>query len=155
MSGPNIRLATVGDAASLLQLDTNIFGASSYSEAQWLTELATPSAMPLIAEQQQPSAQSVGFLSASLVGDDLEIRKIGVIASERRSGIAGRLLRESAERAVELLPPAARCLIDVAVDNLPALAFYNALGFTQLVLRKRYYASGADAIVMQKILSGV
>jgi [ribosomal protein S18]-alanine N-acetyltransferase len=155
LSIPHIRSATVADLATFLRLDSDIFALSAYSEGQWLSEFAADSAMLLIAEIERVHLQGIGFLSGNLVGDDFEIRKIGVMATERRLGIARHLLHTAAQNAVRLLPPTARCLIDVAVDNEPALALYNSFGFTQMALRKRYYSSGVDAIVMEKILSGV
>ena len=52
-------------------------------------------------------------------------------------------------------PALHRCLIDVAADNSTAIAFYARQGFVEIARRRKYYAHGADAIVMEKILSVV
>ncbi len=150
-----IRPATTADLALLVRLDAEIFEVAGYSEAQWQSELNSSGAMQYIAGVKGDASTALGFLAGSLAGDDFEIRKIGVIAAGRRHGVARQLLQAAAAAAVLLLPRSARCLIDVAEDNLPALAFYENLGFTKVARRKRYYANGAHAIVMEKILSGL
>lgn len=90
-----------------------------------------------------------------MAGDDLEIRKIGVVAGARRRGIAGELLAAVFARMHGIYPTLRRCLIDVAVDNSTAIAFYARQGFTEIARRRKYYSHGTDAIVMEKILSGV
>lgn len=94
-------------------------------------------------------------MSAALAGDELEIRKIGVIAGSRRRGIAGELLAEVIGRMHGVYPTLRRCLIDVAADNSTAIAFYLRHGFKEIARRRKYYAHGADAIIMEKILSVV
>ena len=42
--------------------------------------------------------------------------------------------------------------LEVASDNVPALKLYEKLGFERIGLRKKYYKSGADALVMRRIL---
>ena len=44
---------------------------------------------------------------------------------------------------------AKRMLLEVRVDNVPALALYNRFGFKKMGLRKRYYQpEGVDAYTM-------
>lgn len=105
--------------------------------------------------QKTASGEAEAFVSAALAGDELEIRKIGVIAGSRRRGIAGQLLAEVIDRMHGVYPTLRRCLIDVAADNGTAIAFYLRQGFSEIARRRKYYAHGADAIVMEKILSGV
>lgn len=87
--------------------------------------------------------RALGYISVSSTGDDLEIRKIAVEKESRRTGIAQQLFQSAC-------PASVRILIDVAGDNESALAFYRALGFSEQHRRRKYYASGADAIVMER-----
>jgi ribosomal-protein-alanine N-acetyltransferase len=43
--------------------------------------------------------------------------------------------------------------LEVAGDNAAALALYAAAGFEAIGLRKGYYATGADAVVMRRTLN--
>ena len=80
-------------------------------------------------------------------GDDAEIMTIGVGRPYQRQGIAAALLETlivSARRQ-----GAKRMLLEVRVDNVPALALYERFGFTRMGLRKRYYQpEGIDAYTM-------
>lgn len=96
-------------------------------------------------------SDACGFISGDAAGDTLEIRKLGVLAEKRRQGIAGQLLRDLLARH----PSCRRCLVDVAAGNLPAQAFYQKHGFCQIARRKNYYATGDDALVLEKILCTV
>lgn len=131
--------ASAADIPVLVQLDRDIFPESAYSQEGWAQEL--DAAMVFVSSAAE---KPVGFISVSRAGDDLEIRKIGVLATERRAGIAGNLLGVAA-RAVA---GAQRILIDVAADNLAGIAFYRKSGFTEIARRRNYYPGGADAIVM-------
>lgn len=91
----------------------------------------------------------VGFLSATQTADEWEIRKIGVLPGLRQQGIARQLLAELLAK----IPTKPRCLLEVSVANKTAILFYQALGFSEIHRRRRYYADGSDAIVMEKILS--
>lgn len=80
-------------------------------------------------------------------GDDLEIKKIGVMAAFRRQGIARRLFAQAlagADAGVQ------RGLLDVSSANETAIRFYEQLGFRELLRRKKYYRDGSDALVMAR-----
>jgi ribosomal-protein-alanine N-acetyltransferase len=47
-----------------------------------------------------------------------------------------------------------RVLLEVREDNVAALAFYAARGFTELARRPRYYRDGATAVVLELPLTG-
>ena len=121
---------------------------------QWRDELESAATRVVVAESDN-NGEAEGFVSAALAGDEFEIRKIGVIAPARRRGIARTLLAQVFNRMQAENPTLQRCLIDVAADNGTAIAFYSTQGFTEIARRRKYYAHGADAIVMEKILSGV
>lgn len=127
------------DIALLVALDQAIFPQSAYSHEGWGEEIQA--AMVYIALTADTAA---GFISLAWAGDDIEIRKIGVLAGRRRAGIARSLL----QCAWQGVTGAQRILIDVAADNEAGIAFYSKYGFTEIARRKRYYPHGADAVVM-------
>ena len=80
-------------------------------------------------------------------GDDAEIMTIGVGRRFQRQGIAASLMEALIARARE--QGAKRMLLEVRVDNTPALALYKRFGFAKMGLRKRYYQpEGIDAYTM-------
>ena len=133
----NIRPAQADDIAVLCDLDRLIFGANAYNKEQWVTELGNSARQIFLA------AQNRGFITVQSSGDDHEIIKIGVLREYRRQGIARRLIQQSTDAAK-------RCLIDVAADNRAAIQFYQALGFREIARRRKYYANGSDAVIMEK-----
>jgi ribosomal protein S18 acetylase RimI-like enzyme len=128
------------DAPEIAALDFSIFGESAYSIESWKNEIANAAGKVLVAKRGE---QRVAFVSALRGGDDLEIRKIGVISELRRQGIARHLIRHILTDEKVL-----RCLIDVSAGNDSGILFYQSLGFRELARRKKYYADGSDAIVM-------
>jgi ribosomal protein S18 acetylase RimI-like enzyme len=91
-----------------------------------------------------------GFLSAGIAGDDLEIRKIGVLPAYRRLGLGRQLLRHAMNHAPS---GSRRCLIEVSSANSTGLVFYQKLGFAEIGRRSNYYSDNTAAILMEKILS--
>jgi ribosomal-protein-alanine N-acetyltransferase len=44
--------------------------------------------------------------------------------------------------------------LEVAVNNLPALAFYKKHGYSVIKSLRRYYPGGLDGLLMRKQLAG-
>ncbi|MBN8222603.1 MAG: GNAT family N-acetyltransferase [Spirochaetes bacterium] len=139
-----IRRAEISDAGVLATLDALIFAAAAYSYASWRDEIANPAGEVLLGES---TGQAVAFLSLLRSGEECEIRKIGVSPEVRRQGIARRLIEYSLPADKKH-----RCLIDVSDKNAGGVAFYQSLGFRELTRRKKYYADGSDAIVMERTI---
>jgi ribosomal-protein-alanine N-acetyltransferase len=87
---------------------------------------------------------------ASVVADVAELQRISVDTGRRRAGLATRLL--GAVEGVARGGGAERLLLEVREDNEGALAFYAARGFTEIARRRRYYADGATAVVLELAL---
>ena len=89
-----------------------------------------------------------GFLVWRQIADEAEILSLGVAPAFRRIGIARMLLAGLHEwsRASGMV----RTVLDVAADNCAALALYERHGYHEIGRRRRYYRSGADAIVMAR-----
>jgi ribosomal-protein-alanine N-acetyltransferase len=108
--------------------------------------LAMPGAFGFLAlaEDGAPS----GFLVALAVAGNCEILALGVRPGWRRHGVAGALLKRLLA-AVEGITPVV--LLEVAEDNLAALALYTAAGFARVGRRPAYYrrAGGAPVAALQ------
>jgi len=87
-------------------------------------------------------------------GTSADIISVGTDPTAQRAGIASRLLalalQELGNEGVQ------EVILEVAVDNIAALALYGAAAFTEVARRKGYYrrpGGAVDAIVMRRHLA--
>ena len=133
-----IRAATGGDAAGVLALEVELFGADAWSELTVLDTLAR--GRVLVAEDEL----LLGYVVLADAGDVADLERIGVRRDHQRAGLASALL----DAALRDAKPD-RVLLEVRADNEPALAFYTRAGFAEIDRRRRYYRDGTDAIVLE------
>jgi [ribosomal protein S18]-alanine N-acetyltransferase len=90
-----------------------------------------------------------GFLIVTRVLDEAEVIVIAVLPSARKTGLAEALIAASmgtlAQQGIK------RMFLEVAQDNAAARSLYDKLGFSQIGLRKAYYAR-PNAIVMDALV---
>ncbi|MTD55015.1 GNAT family N-acetyltransferase [Amycolatopsis pithecellobii] len=72
---------------------------------------------------------TAGAVRAAVVGELLHISRLAVRPAHRRRGLARALMSAAGSWAARR--GAARCVLQVSVDNAPALALYERLGFTE------------------------
>ena len=96
-----------------------------------------------------------GFAFALDLRGECEILSLGVLPERRREGL-GMALLDSV--CVEARRRSAECVVlEVAVDNIAALALYAARGFIPAGRRGNYYrrvGHSADALVLRLALAG-
>jgi ribosomal-protein-alanine N-acetyltransferase len=89
------------------------------------------------------------MLLARVAADEAEILTLAVTPALRRQGRGRALLeaamRLAAERATSLF-------LEVSAGNLAAQGLYFGAGFREVGRRRRYYADGADALVLRREL---
>ena len=90
----------------------------------------------------------VGFITASLGYDDVDIESVFVLPDYRKNGVAKELLKSIQEKIKQLNKD--RILLEVKESNTPAINLYKSFGYEKISVRKKYYADGTSAIVMQK-----
>lgn len=106
----------------------------------------------IVAERAvQETSAVAGFIVAEAnrrgVG---HIITIDVLPTSRRGGLGSKLLAAAEERI-----RAAHChtvVLETAVDNAGALAFYKRHQYSVLKTIPRYYSNGVDALVLEKDL---
>lgn len=138
-----LRAARGEDAGDLGALHAAAF-ASPWSRADLADMLASPGAFALLAEGE-------GFILCRAIAGEAEILTLAVAPAARRRG-TGRALVEAAAGVAGTLG-AETLFLEVAHDNAAALALYDAAGFSRVGLRRGYYATGADAVVMRRALN--
>ncbi len=112
-----------------------------------------PDGMP--AESSQPESHHfagiLGFILAEAgrrgVG---HIISIDVLPESRRLGIGSRLLSTAEERLRTAL--CHTVVLETAVDNVSALAFYKRHHYSVVKIVPRYYSNGVDAFLLEKSL---
>ncbi len=158
MTGDNVEISAAGieSVALLAALHGSSFahsGAEPWSEASTRALLAVPGMLALVAAGAPPAArQPCGLAVARCGPGDAEILALGVLPQCQRQGIATRLmaalLRLLAATAIRTI------MLEVAVDNRPARAFYTIHGFSEVGLRRAYYrrlpGSAIDALVLAR-----
>ncbi len=91
-----------------------------------------------------------GLVLARMAADEAEVLTIGVAPDTRRRGHGAALLRGAL--AAARARGAGAMFLEVAAGNAPALALYAREGFAEVGRRRRYYADGADALVLRRDL---
>jgi ribosomal-protein-alanine N-acetyltransferase len=134
----------------VMQAEHELFGAESWSEASFWSELAQPDTRHYVVavDAAQPAADLfVGYAGLAVFGAEAHVLVLGVRADQQRRGIGTALLRDLLATAADR--GAGTVLLDVRVDNPAAQRLYARHGFVPTGIRKRYYQpSGTDAMVM-------
>ena len=147
--GAAIRQYEGKDFAALHKLDQACFPPGiAYSKFSLQYFLNLPAADCLVAEFGN---RIVGFILAETNPPLAHIITLDVAESHRRSGLGSSLLMEMEKhfrfhgvRAV---------LLETAVHNEPAIAFWRKHGYREEAVLKRYYLGKLDAYEMRKILA--
>ena len=93
----------------------------------------------------------VGYAGAWLVAGDADITNVAVIPEKRGQGIAQKLLSELFSRLLENAGEIVR--LEVRRSNENAKKLYEKLGFSEIAVRKNYYADPKeDALIYEKNL---
>ncbi|MBL6456055.1 GNAT family N-acetyltransferase [Belnapia sp. T6] len=140
-----MRPAGPDDAAALAALHAAAFPPT---EAWGPDAMALMLGMPGAFGLWEPGA---GLVLARAVADEAEILTLAVAPARRRQGSGAELLAGAMQGAI--LRGAAAMFLEVAEGNAAALALYRAAGFAEVGRRRRYYADGADALVLRRDLS--
>ncbi|HLI21539.1 MAG TPA: GNAT family N-acetyltransferase [Stellaceae bacterium] len=127
--------AREADLARLSELHATCFPDDAWNSSALATVLAMPGAdgRVVLAAEGAP----LGLVLDQCLGADGEILTLGVAPAARRQGLARALLNDLIRRA--RAARVQRLLLEVAADNLAALALYRSFGFTRLGTRRHYY----------------
>ena len=131
----------------LIGLDTELFGAESWSDRLFWSELGqTDTRCYLVALDGD---ELVGYAGLCDYPDEAFVQTMAVAPSHQRAGLGARLLLALLAEAERRRQPTVR--LEVRADNLPAQALYARHGFTRTGVRRGYYQpSGTDAWVMTR-----
>ena len=136
--------ATPQHAAALAALHALAFApAERWDAAAFAVQLALPGVVGFV-------LADAGFVLARVAADEAEILTLAVVPAARRAGLGAALLR-AAETAAHAAG-GTKMFLEVAPGNTAARALYGAAGYAEAGRRRRYYADGADALVLARPL---
>ena len=139
----------LSDAEAAAALEAACFAGAAHTPwtaAQFLEELSPAAAVPRSWWVAHDDGELIGIAGGMIVDCDVQILDVAVAPARRRAGIARRLLAHVSYDAQMLGCTTAS--LEVEAGNGPARRLYAALGFTEAGVRRNYYGSGADAVVM-------
>lgn len=143
-----IRRATHADLAAILDIEKSC-STVTWSAGAFQGELMQESNINFVAEVQDGNL--AGFLFAMVAADEAHINTVAVAPLYRRQGIATRLIKTLAQKA--LGRGVGTLYLEVRSRNSQAMSLYTKLGFDVRWIRKKYYANTEeDAVVMSKSL---
>lgn len=148
----HLRPLRSSDFDRVLFLERELFGPGAWTYGMLADELAGYGRWYIVATVDEPGAIGpepvVGYAGLWFDGDVAQVMTIGVATEFQRCGVGRMLLDRLIERARALR--ASAVLLEVRVDNDPALAMYRRFGFEVLTVRKRYYQpENKDAYTMR------
>ncbi len=146
MITPQVSILTAreADLPALLALEeTGFEPGERWSERSWLGEILGDNRRTLVARTHQV----VGAVSLQLMGNGSDLHRLVVAPSARRQGI-GRALVSAGLEAIRHLG-ARSVILEVRIDNDPAIKLYQELGFEQLAARENYYGPGQHALILK------
>ena len=145
----SIRPAVIDDLAFVRALDAEAFGVQAWGDLS-LTEIVEgkwPTGHLLVAEADD---QLLGYALLSVVLDDAELQQIA-IRSDRRGQKWGATLLDNVHTWL-IDREVARIVLEVRVDNLPAIGLYERAGYHRVAQRAGYYNDGTDALIYDRQL---
>lgn len=94
-----------------------------------------------------------GFVITRMAADEAEILTVAVDIPQRGQGL-GRMLMEAAAARARAFG-AVSLFLEVADDNLPAIALYERLGFITVGMRPGYYKRGPARVAARTMRLGL
>jgi len=146
-NGITIRPMVEADIPWVAEQEKRIFSdpwpASAFKESMQMSQV-----LNILAADRHK--RPCGYLCAQVVVDEVQIHNVAVLPDYRRLGIGSRLLQEAETFAQE--HGAVCSILEVRIDNEPAIAMYKQLGYERIGRRRNYYRSPVcDALVLFKI----
>ena len=141
------RSANAQDIPVMVSLDKQLFPYSPWSTGQYREEISAPTRHFIVALDDAQNI--IGYAGVFAPGGTAaDILTVGVIPEHRGQGIAKALMTLLTEWSKTQGSNA--MMLEVKIDNLEAISLYESLGYMKLNIRKDYFGSGLDALVMRK-----
>lgn len=141
-----VRPLTAADLPALERMEAELFGPAAWSTQSLADEIVGPGRTYVGAVVGD--GRLVGYAGLWFDGYDAQVMTVGTDGAYQGRGIARRMLTVLLDHARTV--GAAAVLLEVRVDNDPAMHLYETLGFARLGRRRAYYQPGdVDAWTMR------
>ena len=138
------------DIPVLVSLDKDLFPYSPWSAGQYREEISAPTRLFVVALDDASSV--IGYAGVFAPGGaEADVLTVGVVPQHRGQGIARSLMARITQWAID--QGSIAMMLEVKTDNAAAIGLYESLGYSKLNIRKDYFGSGLDALVMRKELA--
>ena len=140
-----IEMMNATHVAQIARLERICFS-DPWSERSIASELDNKLAFWLVAVEGETVA---GYIGSQTVMDETDMMNVAVHPDFRRKGIAESLINTLVD---QLKSMGSHCLtLEVRASNVPAIALYEKLGFSEIGRRKNYYRNPReDALILRK-----
>ena len=135
------------DLPILAEIEGRCFPCDAWSQGMLSEVLKAPYQWSVLAEED---GKIYGYACLFSLFETAELLNIAVDTDYRGRGFGEKLLTAIHNQAKAM--GAERILLEVRVSNAPAIALYTKHGYEKIAVRKRYYANGEDADIMEKKL---
>jgi ribosomal-protein-alanine N-acetyltransferase len=141
------------DIPVFVSLDRQLFPYSPWSAAQYKEEFAQMPRTRHFVVALDEAQSIIGYAGVLVPAPHVEadILTVGVIPEHRGKGIARQLMALITDFAVDR--EARAMMLEVKSDNVEAISLYESLGYSKISLRKDYFGTGLDALIMRKELA--
>lgn len=135
------------DIPVLVSLDKELFPYSPWSAGQYREEISAPTRLFVVALDD--ARRVIGYAGVFAPGGaEADVLTVGVVPQHRGQGIARELMAGITKWAID--QGSIAMMLEVKADNVAAISMYESLGYSKLNIRKDYFGSGLDALVMRK-----
>ena len=145
-----IKNMTAADIAQVAEIEKSLFDADPWTPELFADELAEVGNTREVVCAWDGN-DIVGYASLRYVGREGDVNTIAVSTSHQGQGI-GRALMDWLYSAAQQ-HGVKELFLEVRSDNQQALAMYNKDDFLRIDVRRNYYGTDIDAIVMKKRLA--
>lgn len=141
------------DLPVLVSMEKVLFADAPWSMGQFKEEFKGVPRTHLFIVALDTSDEIIGYAAVMVPapGVEADVLTVGVLAAHRKAGIGTAFMERLEFWAQEKGSNA--MMLEVGVDNTGAIALYGSLGYSNVSVRKNYYGTGADALVMRKELT--
>ncbi len=143
------------DFNTLWEIDQQCFAPGiAYSQRELSSYIQRRGAFTIVAENSNHvhgSSIITGFIVAETGRKAGHIISIDVLPGSRRSGLGSKLLLAAEDRLRSV--GCRTVVLETAVDNSAALAFYKRHGYSVVRVHPRYYSNGVDAFLLGKLIT--
>jgi ribosomal-protein-alanine N-acetyltransferase len=149
----SLRAFRTEDFEVLWSIDQKCFAPGiAYPRPELAAYIQRRGSFTIVAERSAGKSGGIaGFIIAEASRRGVgHIITIDVLPDSRRSGLGSTLLAAAEERLRKV--PCHTVVLETAVDNASALAFYKRHHYSVTKVVPRYYSTGVDAFVLEKAL---